>query len=302
MIIPIGTNEIETLKAFHLIRPTRILFYFDRIRIWLREPLNSRDRKMLERNCAGLYEESARLGPYRCKIEVYRPSKIGLHTLSRLPDGAMVNYIEVTSDLIMPDAAQLQVLHELFKHGFLQLRHGGKGLKSYEGGFSTRKTPEPGARRGGFWFQWYIDRPCKVTGEDRCFHFEGKYEGRQFVKRLGVYHPRDLKGFDFTRYFKKHLKLYRVDLDRLGRFDDNKRKGAKRKQSKVNDRKLGMALYRTLSAHADQEDRSLQRFVDQYGRGPFLTPVIIYDDHWHKLITSAEHNPKCLSLMSMADL
>jgi hypothetical protein len=37
---------------------------------------------------------------------------------------------------------------------------------------------------------------------------------------------------------------------------------------------LGGQIYQVLSLHEDRSDinRSLQRFIDQYGRGPFLSP------------------------------
>jgi hypothetical protein len=276
------TNISELLRG---ICPIAIRFYFDRIRIWLREPLSQPDRKLIERHCGRLHVRSVGFGCYRQKIEVYQPREIALRALERLSRDAIVEYLEVSCDLIMADPAQIERLLEAFKHGFLQPWHRSKGVQSYPSGFSTRRFPKRGQRRGGFWFQWYGDKPCKLTGELNCFHFEGKYEGRQFVKRLGIQHPRDLKDFDFDSYFRKYLKLYRLDRERLARYDHNKRTHAKRKRTNINDRKLGMALYRILSAHADQEDRSLQRFVDQYGRGPYLIRVNIYD-HWHKLVTS----------------
>ena len=269
------------------INPVRILFYFDRMRIWLREPLSSQDRKSLEQNCPGMYEESALFGPYYHKVELYQPNEFGLATLAHLPDDAMVTYLEPTCDVIMTDVAQMERVLDAFKHGFRQPWHRKKGVQSYSSGFSTRTPPKPGERRAGSWFNWYIDHPCKLTGEAHCFHFEGKNEGRQFVKRLGIQHPRDLKDFDFDAYFRKHMRLYRVDLERLGRYHHNKRTRAKRKRTSPDDRKRGMILYRVLSAHADQEDRSLQRFLDQYGTGayPYLTSYNIYD-HWHKSVTS----------------
>jgi hypothetical protein len=272
----------DILELLRAINPLDIHVYFDRVRIWSREPLSRRDRKLLEEHCGRLYFLDTGFGS---KIEIYQLREAALPRLAYFPDDATVNYLEPTCDLIVPDAAQILRLNEAFKHGFLQPRHRSKGVKSYRSGFSTRSLPKPGARRAGLWFQWYADRPCKLTGEVNCFHFEGKYEGRQAVKRVGIQHPRDLKNFEFDGYFRKCLVLYQLDLERLGRYDHNKYSHAKRKRTEINDKKHGMILYRILSAHADQEDRSLQRFVDQYGRGPYrrgpyLIPVNI------KLVTS----------------
>jgi hypothetical protein len=132
-------------------------------------------------------------------------------------------------------------------------------------------SPQPGDRRSGHWFEFYADRPCKLTGEPNCFHFEGKHAGAQYVHRLGLHHPRDLLDFDFDAYFARAMRLYQIDFDRLGRFDHNRRTGDRRKRSIVeqigrvgyNGDRLRVGLLLELhSRHPDGSGSSLQRFVD----------------------------------------
>jgi hypothetical protein len=98
------------------------------------------------------------------------------------------------------------------------------------------------------------------------FPFEGKHQGVQFLRRIGLRHPRDLIKFDFDDYFAKRTILYRLDLERLGRYDDNRGTGMKRRTSQIRthgplsfnvDFWHGAILYRRLSAHPDSNDNSL---------------------------------------------
>ena len=214
------------------------------------------------------------------KLEIYQPNSAALRLLATLPDNASVAYIEVACDVIAPDESSLENISAAFQHGFLQPHRRKKRAQAFRAdsgrvtGITTRTNPNPGERRRGHWFQFYSDRPCKITGELHCFHFEGKYEGAQAVKSLGIYHPRDLENFSFDEYFSKHAsKLYCINHDRLGRFDDNRRSRGKRKKSYMekwnSDRYRGHRIYRILSLDHGNGN-SLQTFVDRYGRGPFL--------------------------------
>jgi hypothetical protein len=270
--------------------------YFDRIRVWLRKPLHLRQLKSLERQCVLHVEDGpAWFDPiYQQKLEIYQPSDGALQCLARLPYDVLLNYLEVTCDFIMADEAANQRLLEAFKRGFLQPWHRSKRARSYpNGGYTTRICPAPGERRTGCWFEAYIDKPNKLSGEVNCFHIEGRYEGRQLLRSVRIEHPRDLVDFDFDQYFSKHLKLYHMDHERLGRYHHNKLSKAKRRRISIGpygyncDRARGMVLYRALSVDEDGEDCSLQSFVDRYGRGPFLTrpPVHLYVHLKKHLIT-----------------
>lgn len=290
--------------------------YFDKIRLWLREPLlTSTQLKQLREHCGpgGLYHQE---GPayfdwrYRQKLELYQPSRRALNLLAHRDD-ALLNHVEPACDLIFADRFGTEDCFELFRDGFLQPWHRRRTqVHGYERGnsqgFTTRAPPQPGQRRNGHWCVFYADRPCKLTGERNCFHFEGKHAGAQYVRRLGLQQPRDLLGFDFDGYFARWMRLYQVDLDRLGRWDHNRRTGNRRKRSYVaqyssrittdSDRLRGGLLYRLRSQHPDGSGCSLQRFVDGYGRGPFLrpvTPLFIYvHSHKHVHVETTRIKPR----------
>jgi hypothetical protein len=203
-------GKLDIRRAMETFKPKAIYYYFDRIRIHVKGSLNFMPLQALRKECTKVVE----LGPllfntlYQ-KLEIYQPNSAALGLLAKLPENAYVAYVEAACDVITPDESSLDIISTAFQHGFLQPHHRNKNAKTFVEdsgsvtGFTSRQNPERGRRRSGYWFQWYRDRPCKITKEPYCFHFEGKHEGAQAVKRLGIRHPSDLGGFDFNEYFSK---------------------------------------------------------------------------------------------------
>jgi hypothetical protein len=273
--------------------------YFDKVQIWLRTPLSVKQMRQIQRHCAALHVENDRCWwdwRYHQRLQICRPDASALRVLAVSNDTAVLNYIEIAVDFVFSHEGEVQLWLDAFKGGFLHPWHSRRmQVEAYPGGFSTRASPERGESRCGRWYNYYTDRPCRITGECDCFHFEGKYSGVQSLRRIGINHPRDLAQFDFDAYFAANMVLYNLDLERLGRYHDNCQRKTKRKKSRIikygargiynQDARLGGLLYQAIAVHPDQQERSLLRFVDHYGRGPFLTPLLIYD-HVHKSITS----------------
>ena len=53
------------------------------------------------------------------------------------------------------------------------------------------------------------------------------------MRRIGLHYPRDLINFDFDAYFTRWFRLYDLDLERLGRYHQNKLSGGKRKRARI---------------------------------------------------------------------
>jgi hypothetical protein len=270
-----------SIKSPPRYQPLATYLYFDRITLWLRRPLTRtmtdeliREHHKVENGVCWFDKR------YRQKIMLFQPSPATLGQLAAwldADDNVLVNYIELACDLVLREHRYASDLDLLFKRGFLQSWHGKMVPSSFDEGFTTRKI-EPGENRAGRWFVWYADRHCKLTGETNCFHFEGRYQGVQFVRRrLGIWHPRDLLTFDLDAFFRHNMVLYEVNCERLGRFDHNQRLRTKRQKPEFKgsarhpynaDQARGESLFSALSAMPT--GRSLQRFVDQYRRyGPF---------------------------------
>jgi hypothetical protein len=141
---------------------------------------------------------------YRWKLTLRQPSKVALELVAQLAD-AFVNYLEITRNIIVSHPRHAETFDELFRKHFAQPWHGAKGTVSYQAGFSTREKPPEGQRRTGHSYDWYTDKPCKITAARYCFHFEDRHLGRRAVRALGIEHPRDLLNFDFVGYFAKRM-------------------------------------------------------------------------------------------------
>jgi hypothetical protein len=294
-----NTNNVAARFLCQLPRAQARYCYLDKLQIWLRTPLSAKQMRQIDRHCAVSYVENGDCWwdwHYTQKVQICRPDVSALRTLAALDDTAILNYIEIAVDFILRDEIEVDHWLDTFKNGFLHRWHDRRMcVEAYSGGFSTRASPERGESRRGRWFNYYADKPCRITGEVHCFHFEGKHCGVQFLRRIGIHHPRDLLDFDFDSYFIKNLQIYDLDFERLGRYHDNKQSGAKRKKGRIieygkrgiynQDARLGGILYQALAVHSHQHERSLQCFVDNYGRGPFLSPVHSYD-HVHEFLTS----------------
>jgi hypothetical protein len=205
-------------------------------------------------------------------LTIVKPDLEAQQFMAALP-GAMVNRIEVAFDLIV--GAEIKwALRDLFDAYFVQPWHGKHVQWREKGGSYSSGTR---ARRK---FTWYADRESKVTNDVDCFHLEGRHIGVQWVRRAGVAHPRDLLNFDHQGYWTKCLTLFEVDFERLGRVHLSR--GQRRRKPLLRntrggfvfnvDHAVGTAMFRVRSEHPGQECRSVQRFVDVYGRGPYLRP------------------------------
>ncbi len=215
------------------------------------------------------------------------------------------NYIEIALDIVTPDNQTAVNLVDLFDRHFVQPWHGKAEVHAEENGSYTRRNA-PGIR-----YVWYGDRPSKITNGP-CLHLEARAHGVAAVRRIGIYHPRDLLTFDHAAFWAERLKLYRVDCERLGRWWENKELNERRqhpdqqqygKFSYNADARRGAVIYRVLAETeefrrhcavtvcTDPEceelpvdqfgrpcriiDRSMQQLVKVIGRGPWLLPFDI---------------------------
>ena len=202
------------------------------------------------------------------------PDKAAVLLLDSL--GVMVNYVELARDYTGGDAARL---HDLFDHCFYHPWHGKHETIIWYKGTTTMT----GQRRAGHWFIWYSDKPSKITGEVECFHLEARYQGVAALRKIGINRARDLLKVDHTAYWQKHLHLLQEDRERLGRCWDNQRSRSRRSKPLIErfgplsynvDLAVGNVLFNASSFNPKQPQyRSVQYFISQFGRGPYLSPV-----------------------------
>lgn len=211
-------------------------------------------------------------------LTVVCPTRRALELLSKL-EGAIVNYVEVARDIETASKSEAHELAEYALHHFVQPKHGRRKTVVFETSVYT------GPNKPGHRFVWYWDRGSKVALAPRVLHFECRAHGVAAVRRvLKVKRPSDLLTFDFEKFWQQHLRVYTVDLARLGRFNENRRTGRRRKSPRVSpdrwsysDRRIGSMIFRRLG-------RTAQGLVDGYGRGPYLRRLQV-----HPLICATSH-------------
>ena len=168
------------------------------------------------------------------------------------------------------------MLHELLDETFVQSWHGKQQLVRI--GDVGWHTSYSGQARANLRFAWYSHRLSKLANEP-CLHREFRHRGMAACRRAGIYTAADLIEFDPVAHWERYLACYWIDFAHLGRTHANKLAGTRRQKPLVSskggwtynvDAASGSLLFRALSAHEQQEMRSVQRFIDEYGRGPFL--------------------------------
>jgi hypothetical protein len=288
--------------------------YWDRLTAWFKKPLEPSEFRHLESlNRPNSDPPHKHWGKcpynpsYKQSITLHQPTDEQIRYLAKIrPNGVMLTFVEIACDYTFSTQSEANRCVEWCRDHLLQPYHRATmHVHAYVQGFTSRSTPK-GGRKKGSWQVGYASKPCRITGEVHCFHIETKHSGKPVLHRLGIDHLLDLLTFDFERHFVKHLTSYEIDFERLGRFHRNRQSGSKSKQSRVqhfgkagfvynHDHRLGGTLYNSLALHRydpEGDDRSLQRFVDLYGRGPFLTQIPFQpyriDIHRHKFITSQQ--------------
>jgi len=99
-----------------------------------------------------------------------------------------------------------------------------------------------------------------------------------------IYTAADLIDFDHRAHWQRYLACYRIDFAQLA----NKIAGTRRQKPNIVDAAKASLLFRALSAHERQQMRSVQRFVDQFGRGRFLHRVDVSG-----LLSSIDYVDEC---------
>ncbi|MHC2584511.1 hypothetical protein ACVI1J_003306 [Bradyrhizobium diazoefficiens] len=206
-------------------------------------------------------------------LTVVRPLPAALKILSQLPHS--ISYLEVALDVSFDDPDHPPKLHALFKEHFVQ------GWHSRQTG-QDNGTTYTGPRMPGRWFTAYSDEPDRNQGHQDCFHIEARHTGARAVSRAGVSSAGDLLTFDHVAFWQSNLQLFCVNLDRLGRFHENRRLRRKRHRSRIEksgrlrynvDRSVGAVLFRNHSYNPFLDLFTVDAFVQSYGRGPFLAKL-----------------------------
>lgn len=268
--------------------------YIDVVQVWLREPLslnelldlNANARKMRLARDLGIQEPLIWAPKWKQTVRLCQPNEHAIQSLAKI-ETVLITYLELARDQSMDSQEQVDAGLQVTAEHFVQRWHGKRRMRFWENGnwrsgdlhrVIQRNGKEIRLRKIGTVFQAYGDRPSKVTGEINCLHLEAKIYGSSPIRRIGINHPRDLVGFDCDGFWKRNLRLFRVDRERLGRSWRNRENGTRTQTAKRGshgynvDRSLGNLIFRHYGM--DKVGRiSVQTLIDRIGRGPWLEPV-----------------------------
>jgi hypothetical protein len=209
-------------------------------------------------------------------LTVANPDPEGLRLIAACP-WLIPREGEIALDWCVDDQLSAEVLHRFFDQHFVQRWHHTQETSHYHATTYTGRSHRPGRL-----FVAYCDRPSKRAHGLNCCHVEARYEGGVALRRIGIHKASDWCSFDHYAFWKRHLRLYEIDLTRLGRWDDNHRTGKRRQRPRRHlsgnfsynvDRAMGSALFRIFGRHSTEPEITIQKFVDSFGRGPFLVPI-----------------------------
>jgi hypothetical protein len=286
--------RVRLTVAGILDRPLPAWAYFDLVGGWVQRPLSLRDQERMLRACPKFDARNivAKFDHrYRQRLQLPQLTEAALRILIDCTgDEMLLNRAEIALDLLFPDRATLGPISNELPHMLLQPWNVGHEPQAFDDGFVTRRRSESGEPKRG---HPYSDQPCRIDGHPHCLHLQSCVQGAQLMRRRGIHRPSDLLRFNFVSYWQHWLRLYHMDVERLGRFDDNRCNHRSRQQPRIEqwgrrlgavnlDRMHGGRLYHILSFSDDQpsnaDPRSLQQFVSSYRHGgsrPYLTRLPI---------------------------
>jgi hypothetical protein len=253
--------------------PSSIIPYFDRIVIWLRRPVDRTTLEKLRKQCGELYpgpddpltETCPFSTKFKQRLDFKQPSDRALRWIASHCDG-LVNWVEVTLDLIFATAHECAVCRTYF-HRYLRRRwHCGQKITFYHDDPDNERYDGPSTAPNII--NDYTQQCSRITGECYCLHVEWKMRGVGAVRAGGILRPRDLLTFDHRAFWEKRLLLYKIDPARLGRLFRNREAGTRSHRITAPDRKLGNRIVGRY--------KTIQKLLDHYSSdriGHVLTPI-----------------------------
>lgn len=252
-------------------------FYVDRARFWLKTAPSAELLGELRDHCLGrvmVFDKKNLEGGWAQKIELLQPTSKAFEALSGFKKGEiMINYVELAFDVIVASRHEASRLQEIATTHWYQPHHGDQKYNNFRG------TEYSGARSARNNLVAYSDKPCKVTGEVHCAHFEWRVKEVSAVRARGIRTFKDLVDFDHLAFWEKNMRLYWIPLERLGRLDRDRYRKAKRRSSPLVDygngikvcpdsrwgRLMMMEACEDENGYRIRDDATTQQVIDRYG-------------------------------------
>src|SRR4051794_27422526 len=185
-------------------RPKAVYWYIDSLQLWLTKPLSSGQFRSLRSKCGSVHVWN---GPapwpssYVQRLQLGQPSLEALQFLSGIIRDAHLNAVEIALDWVFEDEEALDDAFEFACRHHVKHHHRDQGVRFYPG--KKGRTRYSGPRNAPNVLAIYADRPCRITGEFHCLHFDWRIKGSAALRRAGISSVRDLLGFNHGRFWVK---------------------------------------------------------------------------------------------------
>ena len=193
------------------ITPDRVHPYVDVVGVWLDHAPSAPDRAAF--NCRLRVQAPRHHHRFRrCwLIFFYQPDAAALAAIAdrQWP----LCYVELALDWIILDPAAHAAAATFFHRHFVHPRSGDVRIKD-----NSRYTRARKSRRN---VAMYADQLSKVTDE-QCLHVECRMRGHSTLRDTNIHSAADLIDYDHRGLWHKLLRFYDLDVERFGRYVNNR--------------------------------------------------------------------------------
>jgi hypothetical protein len=251
------------------VQPAAIEAYFDKVQVWLLEPLSNGELGALRAECDGkvhLKKKRARFRRWGAEYEHFlvlrQPSRKALEVLAGRK-GLIINSLECALDWTFAEEEQKEIAANIVSQLHFKKYHRGQGVRF------VGATRYSGPRGAPTIFVLYDDMRNRHTGAQECVHLEWRMVGLNAVRAAGVRSISDLLNFDHRSFWKERLLLFGVDLRKLGRSYHNHHLQTKRRAAWIShhgsfsydhDLRAGATLVRAFALTQNLVDELSKRF------------------------------------------
>jgi len=282
LVVAMTMNHIQKIGS--RINPSNIYAYFDKITVWLKQPVSSEELKWLSEQCGkgGLHVKyrSARFDASLVeRLQLRQPNQEALIWLAKRND-VHLNFVEAGLDwpfdaeILKDEAWQFVCKYQMKKY------HREHGIRFVAG--VTRYT---GPRSAPNVLAIYCDKPCRLTGEIYCTHLDWRMKGAATLRRVGIFSVADLLNFDHRLFWSTRMLFRAMAPAKLGRrYWNHYRKGKRRGRWVVKskngfeydmDARTGGTIIRALG--------STQAVLDEYRKRFDVNRCLVPINHAHLL-------------------
>jgi hypothetical protein len=196
------------------INPAGIYSYLDLIQVWLKIPVSIAGLAWFRNQCQHLHVHRgyAPFGRgYRQRLQLKQPNKPAVEKLLGCED-VLVNRVEVSLDWTFSDSESLENATYFVCSYLVKKYHRREhGINFYNGTRYTAPWHVPTKIVN------YDSKPCRITGEIHCLHFDYRLRNSDAVRRNGIRCVAELLELDHHLFWKKRLVMRAVDLVHLGK-------------------------------------------------------------------------------------